>query len=92
MILESLGYPQELPTIIDCDNHSAISWSDGKDKHSASRHVDVRYEYVKDQVRNKELVVQYLPTDVMPADMLTKVLQAPKLQPCRDLVMNVAMA
>jgi len=40
-----------------------------------SRHIDIRYFWIKDRVDNKEVKVEYLPTHIMLADYFTKPLQ-----------------
>ena len=45
-----------------------------------SRHIDIRYFYISDQVQNKELKVQHCPTNQMLADFFTKPLQGALFQ------------
>ena len=40
-----------------------------------SRHINIRYFWVKDRVDNKEVRIEYIPTHLMLADYFTKPLQ-----------------
>jgi hypothetical protein len=44
--------------------------------HSRIKHIDVPYHYVRKQVQLGNIQVKYLPTNLMPADGLTKPLTA----------------
>lgn len=55
-----------------CDNQSALKLSTSHQSHNRSKHIDVRYHYVKDAVRDKLIVINYISTQEMPADLLTK--------------------
>jgi hypothetical protein len=43
----------------------------GNDK-GRTKHIDVRYHYIREMVENGEIKVEYLRTEDMIADMLTK--------------------
>ena len=58
------------------DNQSALaSLKTGKPSSKRSRHINIRYFYLKDKVDTGEFVLEYLVTDGMIADILTKSLQ-----------------
>ena len=88
-LLQELGFPQDGPTVIDCDNQSAISWAYGKGRLSCQKHIRLKYHFVQDAVRTKDTEVHYLETYRMPADFLTKVLGRELFQACRDSVMTL---
>lgn len=50
--------------------------------HRKSKHIDIRYHFVKDAVNDKIINLNYLPTTAMPADVLTKALCAIKHYKC----------
>jgi len=59
------------------DNQPAITWAD----HGGgmrSKHIDVRYHYVRDEVLNNRIRITYCPTHKMQADALTKPVCADK--------------
>ena len=49
----------------------------------ATRHIDVWYYFVKDQIDKKLMHLEYCPTDLMVADMLTKPLQGTQFRRLR---------
>jgi hypothetical protein len=73
--LNSMGYAQK-PTRIYQDNKSTMTIANkGYDMHSRTKHVSLRYFSVSDLVQRCELILSYLPTEEMIADILTKPLQ-----------------
>jgi hypothetical protein len=76
-LLDELGYPQSGPTIVYEDNQSTIRMvNNGNDK-GRTKHIDVRFHYVREMIENKQIVVQYKPTKEMIADILTKATPKP---------------
>ena len=53
-----------------------------------SRHIHIRYFFVKDRVDNKELSIEYCPTDKMFADYCTKPLQGTLFRKLRAVIMG----
>jgi hypothetical protein len=71
-LLEELGYPQSEPTVIYEDNQSAIAQTDHSTNFSRSKHVDVQYHYVKEQVLLGSIRIAYVPSTAQLADIFTK--------------------
>lgn len=55
-----------------CDNQSALKLALSNQSHNRSKHIDVRYHYIRDVVKYKYVKIKYIPTEEMPADVLTK--------------------
>ena len=72
MLLEELGFPQQGPTIVYEDNKSTIDLLSSAKYHAKTKHIEVRYFYVKDQLASGILSFQYQPTVDMVSDVLTK--------------------
>ena len=60
--------------VVHSDNQSAIHLSKNLVYHEHTKHVDVRYHYVRDLVANGTVIILKVPTKTNPADMGTKVL------------------
>ena len=60
------------------DNQSALSMSNNPVHHNRTKHIDVRHHFIREAVNNNLVNVEYMSTDVMLADMLTKGLNADK--------------
>jgi hypothetical protein len=46
--------------------------------HNRTKHINVRYHFLRQKVESKEILLAYLPTDNQIADALTKVLSRVK--------------
>ena len=55
-----------------------------------TRHINIRYFFIKDRITSKEIEVQYCPTDNMLADYHTKPLQGAKFKQFRDMILGLA--
>lgn len=65
------------PTTIYCDNQSAGKLVKNPIYHARTKHIAIRYHFVRDAYENKEIEIIYLPTNSMTADVLTKSLCSP---------------
>jgi hypothetical protein len=86
--LAAQGYDL-LPAVICQDNQSTIALAQkGKSTSDRTRHIDIRYFFIKDLIERKEIVVEYLKTEDMIADLLTKPLQGHKFRRLRGMALN----
>jgi len=77
------------PALIYQDNKSTIALAEkGRSTSERTRHINTRYFFVKDRIESGELELQYLPTDEMIADVLTKPLQGEKFRFLRNSLLN----
>ena len=63
---------QAEPVTIYEDNQSAICIAKNPQSHHKTKHVDIKYHYVRDKVQDVTIKIQYCPTNDMIADILTK--------------------
>jgi hypothetical protein len=72
------------------DNRSAILLEkNGRGSSSKrTRHIDIRYFFIKDRVDKQEITIEYCATEKMLADFLTKPLQGRLFNQARDTIMN----
>ena len=72
------------------DNQSAIRMEkNGRNSCTGnSRHIDIRFFFVKDQVNSGDIKVEYCPTNKMLADFFTKPLQGTEFKNCRSTFMG----
>jgi hypothetical protein len=88
-LLEAQGYVLP-PVKLFEDNLSTIALiKSGKSNSSRTRHIAIRYFFISDKVLSKEVEVEFMPTDSMLADILTKPLQGSLFKKFRDLLLNV---
>jgi hypothetical protein len=64
------------------DNQGCIALSKDPVAHSRTKHIDVRYHYIRQLVTYGKATVEYLPTGDMVADILTKPLTATAFRRC----------
>ena len=77
------------PAIIKQDNMSTIALAEkGRSTSERTRHVNIRYFFIKDRVNSGDLKLEYLPTSEMIADILTKPLQGEAFRSLRDALLN----
>ena len=72
------------------DNESAMKMEkNGRNSCTGnSRHVDIKYFWVKDRVDKKEVEIKYCPTTLMLADYFTKALQGTVFRRFRSVIMG----
>ena len=77
--------------VLHQDNQSSILLAKNGRLSSTKRtkHINLRYFYITDCIRRKELSVKYCPTEDMIADFFTKPLQGQMFYKLRDIIMNV---
>ena len=66
------GNPQTDPTTVMEDNQSCIAMAKNPQYHGKSKHIDIKYHFVRDLVGDKMIKLKYCPTKEMVADILTK--------------------
>ena len=72
--LQHLGITGENsgPVRINCDSQAAIAYTKDPKYHCRTKHVDIKYHFVRDIVARKEVIPRYIPTHRMVADPFTK--------------------
>jgi hypothetical protein len=75
-LLADVGITAPRPTLVGQDNQSTCLLVGSKRHNPRTRHLALRYHHTGDLQRARVLQVQYLPTEYMSSDVLTK--QLPK--------------
>jgi hypothetical protein len=83
-ILEKLGHPQSKSTVIFCDNSSAIKHSKNPVMHGESKHIDVRFHFIRELVNNGVVELQYCSTQEQVVDVMTKPLKREAFKKLRE--------
>jgi len=74
MVLEELGVPIAGPIAIREDNKACQMFADHAGNFSRTKHIDVRYHFVRERLERGEIRVDYVRTDEQVADIFTKAL------------------
>ncbi|GJV79246.1 hypothetical protein Tco_1515116 [Tanacetum coccineum] len=62
---------------IFCDNTSAIAISNNPVLHSRTKHIDIRYHFIRDHILKGDIELHFIPTEYQLADIFTKPLDDP---------------
>ena len=84
-LLKDLHNEQVKPTVIHEDNQSAICIAQNTQYHGKTKHIDIKYHFVREKVSDRTVELRYCPTSDMLADMLTKGLTRDKFTQLRNL-------
>ena len=79
--VHELGFTQE-KYVLYCDSQSAIHLGKNSTFHARSKHIDVRYHWIRDVLEAKLLELEKIHTNDNGADMLTKALPRGKFEAC----------
>jgi hypothetical protein len=79
-LIKEILAPLDEPTTLFSDNQSAIALAHDHQYHARSKHIDVRYHFIRWVIEEGSLRLVYCPTDAMVADILTKGLPSPKVK------------
>lgn len=74
------------PILIFEDNTSAIKVSGNNSFSDRTKHIDIRFHYIRELIEEKKVIVRHCPTDQMPADALTKGLNKIKFALFRSMM------
>jgi len=78
--VEEIRGPSNRPMTINCDNQGAIALAKDNKFHSRTKHIDLRYHFIREAVDDGKINVNYIPTEENISDILTKALPKPKFQ------------
>ena len=79
-LLVDVGYVQEGPTSIMCDNQGCIALVKNSTYHSCIKHIDVQHHFFREKLENQKICLEYCPTEGMIADVPTKPLAKDRYQ------------
>ncbi|GJX92245.1 retrotransposon protein, putative, ty1-copia subclass [Tanacetum coccineum] len=84
-LVEELGVELNI-VVVNCDNQGAIYLSQNHVFHEKTKHINVRYHYIREVLEGKTVKVLKVVTKHNTADALTKVVPGQKLQHCLELL------
>ena len=72
--------PKPPPIVLNSDNQSAIALAKDDRYHARTKHIDIRYHFIRYAIENEQIVLIYCPTNDMTADIFTKPLPSLKVK------------
>ncbi|XP_074361830.1 secreted RxLR effector protein 161-like [Apium graveolens] len=85
-LLSQITGSQVGPVILYLDNRSAIDLTKNLVFHGRSKHIDIRYHFIRECVERGKIVIKHVSTDMERADTLTKALVTVKFERMRRLL------
>ena len=85
-LFSDLNVKNVSPIVIFEDNKTAICIGNNLTHNPRTKHIDIKYHFVRDQVINDKIQIEYCPCNDMIADVFTKPLTAEKLIKLRELL------
>jgi hypothetical protein len=73
-------------TVVFCDSKSAIHLTKNKMYHERTKHIDVKFHFICDNVSQGIIAVKKVATTDNPADMMTKPVPLSKFRHCLNLI------
>jgi transposase InsO family protein len=73
-LIKPLFGPALTPTTLHCDNQAALHLATEDNYHARTKHIDIRFHFIRQTISDKQIDIKYCPTEDMTADILTKAL------------------
>ena len=74
------------PITLNVDNLSAISIANKTETGKRSKHMDIKYHFIRQEIMNNHVTTQHCYTDNMIADVLTKPVNRDRFEKLRDML------
>ena len=84
-LLSDYGISQDT-MVVYCDNSSTIDISKNPVQHSKTKHIEIRYHFIRDLVERKIVVLEYIPTERQNAEIFTKPFDRSKFETFRQVI------
>lgn len=85
-LLKQLNVEQIQPTVLHCDNAAAEQLIKNPVYHRRTKHIDIKFHYIRQIVRDGLLEIRHVSSGEQLADMFTKPLTRDKFETNRTLI------
>jgi hypothetical protein len=86
LLISDLLEPQGDTPVLYADNQSAIKLVKNPEYHKRTKHIDVRYHYIREKFSEGMFSLEYVPSKEQLADILTKPTPRPRFQELREML------
>jgi hypothetical protein len=76
-LLHEIGFMQDHPSVVAGDNVGALTLAEDQINHARTKHIDVRFHFVRERVLFGDIVFKYVQSHDNVADIFTKALPYP---------------
>ncbi|GAB1598795.1 hypothetical protein Ahia01_000156700, partial [Argonauta hians] len=73
---------------LNCDNQGSLALAKNPVQHNRSKHIDIKYHFVRDEVKSGTVQLLYVPSDQNIADIFTKAISTQKTRKFRSIIMG----
>ena len=88
-LLHDYGIPQDTMCVF-YDNTIAINLSKNLVQHLKSKHIEIRYHFIRNLVEDKVVCLEFLHTNNQKADIFTKPLDGPRFESlCKTIGISI---
>lgn len=85
-LLESVGAVSNDPTMMKVDNQGAIKLIKNPEFHKRTKHIDIRFHFIREKYDEGQIEVSYVPSSDQLADIMTKALSKELFLKLRSLL------
>ena len=89
MLAKDFDLRSDKPITIFGDNQGSIALVKNPINHNKSKHIDIKYHFIRDAYNDKIIDVVYTPTETNIADLMTKPMTKVKLQNFQTLLFGM---
>jgi len=86
LFLNELGLLHPGSTLLLCDNNGALSLAYDPSHHTRSKHIDVRFHYIRERTDDGTINIGRIPSADNLADLFTKALPRPAFERFRNFL------
>jgi hypothetical protein len=90
-LFQELNEHVDMKIVLKCDSSSAINFMQNDLLVGRAKHIDIRYHFIKDEIKKNLIEAKYCKTSDMVADILTKATTREvfeKMRLCMGMVMK----
>ena len=87
-LLSELHLQDKEVATLKSDNQAAIAMSNNDVNHNRSKHIDIKYHFIRQVLNNKQVELKWVSTKDQQADINTKVLNGIGFKRLRDVIMT----
>lgn len=84
-LLKDIEYQYDDPIVLKVNIQAAIRLTKIRDI-KRTKHIDIRYHFIREKVINNESEIQYISTDVQLVDLLTKAIAKDRFRMLREYI------
>ena len=87
-LLSDYGISQDT-MVVYCDNSSTIDISKNLVQQSKTKHIEIKYHFIRDLVEGKIVALEYIPIEHQNANIFTKPLDKSKFKTLRQVIVVI---